>query len=437
MKFGRVTLIALGALLCVQLAPSSAGGMGSRLPQRPEPHVVVATLDTGGNVFHPTWHRDQYRHPSRFIPGYPQSAPALRLRFDADYAKTVFSNNRELKRLSKGHPYWIPGTNIIGTWAHPTDRAPVFDARNFTQPSHAHGAQASSQIAGKGFGLAPQAYIVIVDRTPDPDFDYETNAEALKWAADQPWIDIIHTNIQDPVPLTNETMPAVVRNFPDAVRYALDKGKLVVSAGGNYFAEFTETSPHAGPPGVLVAGANDNCGYTDYSNADPHVVMDGYGTVSAAPNSYEEAEFSGTSSASPRITGYVAQLLLSLRRYFGYTDGIKDGALLKLAPPERPKQGPLEDGELTAAELHEIVRRTANPNPHDSKWDGAQEIYCVPQPMDLPFAFYPKMGYGEVSEHTIDAAFRVAIGKDPMPGRPYEDMFYEASEEARRAFWGD
>ena len=403
-----------------------------------KPHVVVATLDTGTNPFHPTWRRAETRHPSTYIPGYPTGAEALDLTFEADFKESVSSSGEELERLrGASFPMWIPGTNLIGLWASPTDEVPIFDREDPTENgSHAHGAQASSQIAGLGFGLSPDSYLVVMDRTPDggDQTAWEVNAEGLRWAADQPWIDVIHTNIHNPVPLAGDN-PATP-GWADAVTYALSKGKIVVSAGGNFYALPTETSPHAGPPGVLVAGANDNCGYTDYANPDPHVVMDGYETAAAAPDSYDEMSFGGTSSASPRVTGYVAELLLNIRRHYGYVGGIDDGALVTLPAAARPKAGPLSDGRLEAAELHEVVRKTANPNPHESQWDGKEMPFlCVPQPVDLPFAFYPKMGYGEVSEHTIGHAFDVVTGAADLPARPYEDAFYELSEELRRRFW--
>lgn len=43
-------------------------------------------------------------------------------------------------------------------------------------------------------------------------------------------------------------------------------------------------------------------------------------------------------------------------------------------------------------------------------------------------------GYGEVSEHTIDAAVDV-LGRAPMPERPIEDRLFEASEQVRAAAW--
>jgi hypothetical protein len=422
-------------------APATSAQESPELPE-PFPHVVVATLDTGTNPLHPSFRRDQPFHPSTFIPGYPSAAEAVELDFRETFEETLVASRPALAKLKgKSFPYWFPGTNLIGTWSSPDDAIPIFDTRGQAGATHSHGASASSQIAGTDLGLAPEAFLVIVDRTlnnaaggsTNADV-YRTNGEALRWAADQPWIDIIHTNIQNIVPLAGNQVPAEP-GYHEAVEYALSKGKLVISAGGNWFAEPTETSPHAGPPGVLAAGANDNCGYTDYSNPDPHVVMDGYGTVAAHPNGFGTATFSGTSSASPRITGYAAQLLLEIRRRFDHTAGMEDEALVALpGGTDLPAAGPLSDGLLTAAELHEVIRKTANPNPHASVWDGSQSI-CIPQPVDLPFSFYPKMGYGEVSEHTFQDALDVALGARPMPARPVEDAYYSGSETARHAFW--
>jgi hypothetical protein len=426
----------------MSLAVPTVSAQEPPLPPEPFPHVVVATLDTGTNPLHPSFRRDQPHHPSTFIPGYPASAESVQLSFEDTFGDTLDASKPALAKLKeKRFPYWFPGTNLIGTWASQTDAIPIFDTRAQAGATHSHGASASSQIAGTDMGLAPEAFLVIMDRTLNNASGgatsadvYRTNGDGLRWAADQPWIDIIHTNIQNIVPLGGNQVP-YEPGYHEAVEYALSKGKLVISAGGNWYAEPTETSPHAGPPGVLAAGANDNCGYTDYSNPDPHVVMDGYGTVAAAPNGFGTTTFSGTSSASPRTTGYAAQLLLEIRRAFGYTDGMVDGALMVLpAGTTLPAAGPLADGRLVAAELHEVIRKTANPNPHASIWDGTQGT-CVPQPAALPFSFYPKMGYGEVSEHTIQAAIDVSLGKAPMPVRTVEDAFFTASEGARHRFW--
>lgn len=442
MRSRGLVLVALCGPMLVgsyQLAPAHGRPRPSKTFQ---PHVVVATVDTGFNPFHPTWRRDQQRHPSRLIPGYPRDARPLRLRFDQDFARNVGASAKELTKLGNGSTYWIPGTNVIGVWASDRDKIPVFDPAAADDPAaehtHDHGAGASSQIAGQGYGLAPDAFVVVVDRESDGSGERleDVNARGVRWAADQPWIDIIHTNIQNPVPGWDSDLPGFNPDNIEAIRYALAQGKVVVAAGGNYWVEPTETSGHTGPPGVLVAGANDNCGYTDYSNPDPHVVMDGYGTVAAAPDGDGEISFNGTSSSSPRVAGYVAKLLLDLRRRFDYGGGIQDGALLRIPQDRVPSSGPLADGDLTAAELHEVVRKTASAQSHESQWDGAQDPRCIPA-APTPFSFYPKMGYGEVSEHTIDDALAVLSGEKAMPDRAVEDAYYEQSESLRRLIWSE
>lgn len=432
--------MAVIGLLALVLLAAAGGGVDARPSRRAyKPHVVVATIDTGINPFHPAWRRPESRHPSTYIPGFPTDAPPLELTLTDDYRSDVDSSSDELDRMAKEdrYPYWVPGTNIVGLWADPSDNVPVFDQKQpgsdplLGETQHSHGAQAASQIAGTGYGLASDAYLVALDR--DSGDSYATNAEALKWAADQSWIDIIHVNMQNPQPMANED--SFFPGYPDAVRYALDKGKVVVTAAGNFYAEPSETSPHTGPRGVLIAGANDNCGYSDYSNLNPHVVMDGDWTEAAHPDSYETKLFSGTSSSSPRTAGYVAQLLLELRRAYGYRGGMSGDALIVLPSSRRPSSGPLADGRLTAAELHEVVRKTADPNPHASKWDGERWFMCVPQPVDSPVSVYPKMGYGEVSEHTLGAALDVLTGSASLPERPVEDAFFNASEELRAILW--
>ncbi|MBW3664791.1 MAG: S8 family serine peptidase [Actinobacteria bacterium] len=430
---GMLAVAALASTSTVAADPAAPGPLD---PAVLEPYVVVATLDTGANPFHPAWQRDQPYHPSRFLPGYPQGSEAIDLTIDpTSFEASVAASEAELSQLGPDLA-WFPGTNLVGARSAVGDSRPVFDPGG---SSHGHGAQASSQIAGTELGMAPEAWVVILDRTVDGGSAsdiYAANADLLRWAADQSWIDIIHTNIQNPVPLADGPNPAGYNGHPDAVEYAVERGKLVVSAGGNFYAEPTETSPHAGPRGVLAAGAVDNCGYADYSNPDPHVAMDGYGTVSAAANSFGTATFGGTSSASPRTTGYAAELLLRIRRHVGDTAGFRDGALVVLDDEANwPETGPLSDGRLTALEFHEVIRRTADPHEHDSRWDGSQVILCIPEVNPTPFAFYPKVGYGEVSEHTVGAAFDVAIGAAPMPQRPVEDALFAASEELRRLAW--
>lgn len=377
--------------------------------------VVVATFDTGTNPFHPCFRRPQST-PAEKVADYPNDAIPLRLDLGGDYRTSLENSKAALESIEPWKLHYVPGTNLSFYGSESAKTEFVDD--------YPHGAQASSQIVCERYGMAPDAQLVILNWYDDPAHQ----ARLTRWVADQSWIDVVHFNIQDlPYPIS----PA------DDIRYTIEQGKFVVIAAGNGVAGFganypMELSRYNGPRGSLIAGANDNGGYTYYSNLNPHVVMDGMGTVAASPDDFEDAPFSGTSSASPRITGYVARLLHDARRVVGHTG---QGLLTIPSSRSRPKTGALKDGKLTIAELHEILRKTANPNPHESRYDGNADLSSIPQPIELPFAFYPKMGYGEVSEHTIGAALDVLLGRAPLPERPDEDRFYEQSEELRRLLW--
>lgn len=380
--------------------------------------VVVATFDTGTNPFHPCFRRPGLASPSQVVPNFPTTATPLNLTFSGTYASSKTASTSAINAIQDRKLYYIPGTNLT-FYGGSSAKSQLVD-------TYPHGAQASSQIACDDFGMGSNALLVILNWY----YDVPEGPELIRWAADQPWIDIIHLNIQD--------FPLIVEDAPE-VRYAISKGKLLVVAGGNgVFGQGAsypmELSKWNGPPGSLIAGANDNDGYTIYSNMDPHVVMDGIKTVAAHPSNFGSTSFSGTSSASPRLTGYAARIVGALRREFGHSgSGLVN---IPTANP-RPSSGPLTDGLLTVAELHEVIRKTANPNPHASYYDGAGGLgsfWNAPQPFTSPVSMYAKMGYGEVSEHTITAAVDVAAGRMASPLRT-EDRFYEVSEAARFALW--
>lgn len=416
----RRTLILCALVASVMPATPAYAHHPAALDDRAADPVVVATFDTGTNPWHPCFSRPGQAHPRDVINTYPANSKAIPLSFRPTYQQSKAASASALAGIEPFTLHHVPDTNL-------SFYGGVSAATNFVD-DYPHGAQASSQIGCSAYGMAPNAQLVILNWYDDPS----EQVKLTDWVAAQPWIDVVHFNIQDiPYPL--------YRPVTRSIEAVIAAGKMVVIAGGNGVAGYgasypMELSSYNGPPGSLIAGANDNDGWTVFSNLDPHVVSDGLGTVAAAPTGFGSTGFSGTSSASPRITGYVARIIGQLRAAFGHTGNglvtIPNGA-------PRPTVGPLSDGVLKASELHEIVRRTANPNPHASRYDGTRDLfYGVPQPAELPFAFYPKMGFGEVSEHTMPDAFDVASGARPMPERPVEDEFYAASEQLRRTFWG-
>lgn len=394
MAGSRIAVAAIVAMLGMPAPPTHAVAR----TDVPAP-VVVATFDTGTNPLHPCFRRDgsTKRSLRRAIPNYPRAARQLPLVFGESYQESLAASQPALDAIVEKTLYFVPGTNLsfYGLGAR---------AKTHFVDDYPHGAQASSQIACEEYGMAPNSHLVILNWYDDTS----RAKELVEWVAEQDWIDVVHLNIQDGLPL-----PLLADSR--SIERLMDKGKMVVIAAGNGIAGGgasypMELSRWNGPLGSLIAGANDNGGWTIYSNLDPHVVMDGGGTIAAEPGGFGETSFSGTSSASPRVTGYVARIIGELRQEFGHT---WNGLVTIPAGDPAPERGPLADGRLTPAELHEVVRRTADPNPHESRYDGGTSIYAMPQPVPLPFAFYPKMGYGEVSEHTIDLAIDVLAGRAP------------------------
>ncbi|HUP93039.1 MAG TPA: S8 family serine peptidase [Solimonas sp.] len=388
-----------------------------------QPRVVAATYDTGTNPFHPCFRRPA--GPSTFdaIPELRGIAEPLKLTFKDDYASSLAASHAALDRMAPFTLYAVEGTNLL-IYTGPSGGADLID-------TYPHGSQASSQIACPEYGMAPDGFLVVVNwyaNTGVPQQDLEL------WGAQQEWIDVIHLNIQRitpwPVPSTTQA----------SIQAMVDAGKMVVIAAGNGWGNAaghipTETVDFYSIPGILAAGANDGVDYASFSNLDPHVVMDGCGTEAAEPAGFGTSEFSGTSSSSPRITGYVMQLLRLVRMHYGSGGGTAGAALVRLEPGQRPATGPLADGLLTVPELHEVLRKTADPTLAASWLDGASCLFWLPRLVDPQGHDYHRIGYGKLSEHTIGHALAVLTGAEPMPERSTEDMYYMLSTTLRDNLW--
>lgn len=381
--------------------------------------VVVATYDTGTNPFHPCFRRPN--GPSAFdaIPEIRGVAEPLQLTFEDNYQNSLTASEAALATMLPFTLYAIEGTNLL-VYTGANGAADLID-------DYPHGAQASSQIVCAEYGMAPEAFLVIVDW-----YDNSGTAQLAieRWSAEQSWIDVIHLNIQRITPMPNTS---VFGDTVQSIQAMVNAGKFVVIAAGNGFGNAgghipTETIDYYSVPGVLTAGANDGTGYASFSNLDPHTVMDGCGTAAAEPADFGSTTFSGTSSSSPRTSGYAAELLRRLRAHFGADAGTEGSVLVRLAPDQRPTEGPLADGQLSVPELHEVLRKTADPTLAASELDGSECLgYAIPRPANPQGHDYHRVGYGKLSEHTIDHALAVLTGDAPMPERATEDMYYDWS----------
>lgn len=397
-------------------------GFGEGLSSSPEP-VVVATFDTGTNPFHPCFREPALADPADRIPTYPDSSVPLDLAFRETYQESVEASQEALGSITDDTLYHVPDTRI-SYWSATAsaDSSPLVDTAG-------HGAQASSQIACEEFGFGTNVQLVILDRRQTGGSNVGNWTQQVAWAADQPWIDILHMNIAVPFPYpwrSSETHAAA------------ESGRLVVSAAGNGVGNFApgypaETGRYSGVAGTLLAGMVGNAGWNIHGNMDPHVVMDGEATDAADWNSMGETTFDGTSSASPRTAGYAARLLGILRAQWGH-----DGAGLLTIPEGEPapESGILADRELTDEELHRVIRKTAVPWTHPSRFDDGSGWLQPAAPDLAEDASYAKIGYGEISEFSLLHGVSVASGEAPMPDRPVADRHYETSETMRVCLLG-
>lgn len=185
------------------------------------------------------------------------------------------------------------------------------------QDTNGHGTHVASIIGGNGKGLgimgvAPSVTLMPIKVTTRSGNVLDTDvAKGIKWAADN-GADIIN------ISMGQSHNPQYLQ---DAVRYAQDKGCLLVAASGNHY-----NTPNPGvlypaaEPGVLAVSAIDSQSkIADFANTGQQVALTAPGVHIAGDritNVYSYIGYAdGTSIAAPFVSGSAA-LLWSAHRVF-------------------------------------------------------------------------------------------------------------------------
>lgn len=403
----RGFVVAVGlAVLCVHLPVSAQA-------PAPAPPVVAVLGERQFNALHAEFGTADGANPT-----YPAGMPAPTL-IDLPDSGT-FAERREaatagpLSALEPGRLYAIAGTRLLVIRPHAGAGDDVLTDPN--EPTDAashevglHGTGVMSAAIGLTTGAAPDALgLFVTGGNDDPT--------TWSWLADQSWIDVVS--------LSGYTVPYLSGELIDlceidaAVRRAVDNGITVFSSSGNTSDQMEMlASPNGFPEVHQVGGVDANGQSWRPPHADqtdpfwiianvtrPYVTGALYEFETAAHDSLDgRMRFGGTSGATPLTAGYAARLADHARRL--------------LAAGDVPQDGPLADGELTAAEVSRVLSHTAAP-------------FESPSP-----ARYLVEGYGAVNEQTLADAMAVVAGDLAEPARPGEDAMHEQVTAGRAALF--
>ncbi len=407
------------ALAAASIGGSTASARSPVQDLRSESFTVIAVVDSGINPYHDDFARpDLTAHPSTYVRGFPRSAPALRLSLDEDYATAVSGDERVWDSLPANTLTWIPGTNIIGAIGpfDSGDVEPVLDR-------HGHGTSTASLAAGMIHGPRSRNVLLVVVK------GFEGG---LRWAAKQPWIDVVTNSWGPPFWLTgSEEIIGAGSGMAAASRAAVERGKMTCFATGNLAAP-TLPNPTAGPSWVMSVGAASATTRGEHAyTAWPNDIL-GLSGMDAADNRSTggvSEGFNGTSAASPSACGSVAAALARARAAVHDTvEGPHGGGLLVSSR----RRGYLQDGVLTRVELEDAVMLTARPA--ETSPPSPQDPFAIPGP---PAGGFVRGGYGIVDGDSARDAYELVLGRVERPDRTVEDAWFAALEEIRNALWGD
>ena len=270
------------------LAATLTGDQVARL--RADEDVTSVTPDA---VFHatttqsgPTWGLDRIDQRG--------TAGNDRYRYDTTgKGVTVFLVDSGLRR---GHHQFgsraRSGTDLVGRDANAAD-------------CDGHGTHVAGTVGGSTYGVAKGATLVGVRVLDCKGSGYASDIiKALDWV-------VAHKPAGPAVVNLSLGGPAVPL-LDKAVQRTVARGIPVVVAAGNEDADACQGSPARVPQAITVAATNDRDDRASYSNSGPCVDLFAPGSgIRSASNASDTATevMSGTSMATPHVTGAVARYL--------------------------------------------------------------------------------------------------------------------------------
>lgn len=379
------------------------------------PPTVIAVPDTGINPYH-----DVFQGSPTFadVPGFPDDAEALALSRDAqDYTAAFDADLEEWQSIEREELVWFPGTRLaaISFGAHVDGPVPEVgpvgdDVDN--PPARIIDGDGHGTLTSHSVLAAGENVVVVQIQTPDD----ENLTEALLWAADQDWIDLV--SVSWGTWLFEYPQGEILMGLASAYRAAFDSGKLVFNGIGNTPKPHQDQETSA-PPFVIGVGGSQNAthGESEIAAKFPDIVAPFVQRRAWIETFDDQITVSGTSLSGPYAAGSVGQALYEVRRSVNATS-TGAGPLV-----ERQGPGALEDGTLTKEELWRAINASA------VQW-GAEEwrpLADDPRPIGgdlghgIPVASAAvQMGWGQVTPEVTDRIADILLGeagpRDKVPG---------------------
>lgn len=376
------------------------------------------------------------KHPSSYIPGFPEDAEALVLTVGGGYYKSL----DDTRVWSKGHAaiplnkwFWVPGTKLIGA-IDTSDTAAINSAADATPlwDDDGHGSGSASVAVGNLYGTCPRCLLVFAESlSGDSAFFSET------------WIDFVSVSGGS---LGNVGVPdAGQLGFGDTTKAATERGQTIAYAAGNGNAnayespEQTYTGDNTGPHWLVTVGAVSKGSDSSILTSGKTVDWSSYGSgpiQATCRNNYQgNCGHSGTSAATPISTGVMANTLLNARIALNDGDaGQKtpaqaNGKRAAVAVGTPVADSPwLADGVLTRPELWRVSWLCASQlgtsvgYPGSGPRSAADHVYA---------------GYGIADAAAALCASNAVVTGAATPDRAAADAFMDVDEQIRKALWGD
>lgn len=385
------------------------------------PYSIVAVIDSGINAYHEAFRLRNEPDAWDLEPALA-GLPRLHLTFDGDYASNVAADARTWASVEAFTLYAIPGTRIL-TIAWPANNSDDDELGEHMildrQLPRGHG----TTVAARVIEANPEAYVLMIHGGPTG------GAEALRWAARQPWIDVVSVSLGT---VANAPYYLAKERWVAASREAASSKLVFVAAGNEPTPALTDEV--GGPPWVvLVGGANGRSkGEAPDASKGVEYVSDSFIECAPLPDSVTGCgRNAGTSFSAPYVAGAYSQALLTLRR-----------SVANQAPPGTPGDGLVRDlREAFNASAEYWSTQDWNPEINTTSTDPRDVVAPAVlgggpvAPAAGPIGPWQQMGWGYLGPGASERAVTALQGTSAKP--PEAVTYMQAQHDVREAYWAN